>query len=68
VSHQQQLNQVFERVDPPVKLDIFRPDLWASDGGDRKKPVKTFFLYRAYGFKGGLRWIPPKAGDIRAGS
>ncbi len=67
VSHEQQLNQVFERVDPPEKLDIFRPDLWASDGGNQKKPVKTFFLYRAYGFKGGLRWIPPKLGDIRAG-
>ena len=68
VSHWQQLNQVFERVDPPVKLEIFRPSLWSSDAGDPKKPLKTFFLYRAYGFKGGMRWVPPKSGDIRAGS
>ena len=40
----------------------------ASRAGDRKQIVKTFFLYRAYGFKGGMRWIPPKSGDIRAGS
>jgi hypothetical protein len=68
VSHNQQLNQVFERVDPPVKLDIFRPAVWSPAAGDQEKPVKTFFLYRAYGFKGGMRWIPPKSGDIRAGS
>ena len=68
VSHNQQLNQVFERVDPPVKLDIFRPVVCPSAAVDREKPVKTFFLYRAYGFKGGMRWIPPKSGDIRAGS
>ncbi|MBM4331137.1 MAG: glycosyltransferase family 39 protein [Deltaproteobacteria bacterium] len=68
VSHWQQLNQVFEHVDPPVKLDIFRPSVWSSDARDQKKPVKTFFLYRAYGFKGGMRWRPPDSGDIRAGS
>lgn len=68
VSHWQQLNQVFEHVDPPVKLDIFRPSVWSSNAVDQKKPLKTFFLYRAYGFKGGMRWIPPKSGDIRVGS
>jgi len=64
----QSLNQVFKRVDPPVKLDIFRPSVWPADTGAQKKPVKTFFLYRAYGFKGGMRWIPPPSGDVRAGS
>jgi hypothetical protein len=68
VSHLQLLNQVFDHVDPPVKLDIFRPSVWSSDAGAQKMPVQTFFLYRAYGFKGGLRWIPPHSGDIRAGS
>jgi hypothetical protein len=67
-SHLQRLNQVFEHVDAPVMLDIFRPSAWSSTTGPREEPVQTFFLYRAYGFKGGLRWIPPDYGDIRAGS
>ena len=67
-SHLQRLNQVFEHVDPPIRLDIFRPAAWSSGAGAQEKPVQTFFLYRAYGFKGGLRWIPPDSRDIRAGS
>jgi undecaprenyl-diphosphatase len=53
------LSQVFERVDPPEELVVFRKE---SD----PKPVKVFYLYRCYGFKGGLRWIPEDASDIRA--
>lgn len=53
------LDQVFTRVDPPVALPVYRKP---SDA----KPVKVFYLYRCYGFKGGLRWIPPDASDIRA--
>jgi hypothetical protein len=67
-SHLQRLNQVFEHVDPPVKMDIVRPSIWLSEAEAQKDPVHTFFIYRAYGFKGGLRWIPPDSGDIRAGS
>jgi len=52
------LSQVFERVDPPEELVVFRKE---SD----TKPVKVFYLYRCYGFKGGLRWIPEDASDIR---
>jgi len=66
-SHLKRLNQVFEHVAPPVKLDIFRPSVWSSGAATQQKPVKTFFLYRAYGFKGGMRWIPTDSGDIRAG-
>ena len=68
LGHLGRLKEVFEHVDPPVKLDIPRPSAGPWGAGDRKEIVKTFFLYRAYGFKGGMRWIPPKAGDIRAGS
>jgi undecaprenyl-diphosphatase len=53
------LDQVFQRVELSVELPIFRKK---SD----PKPVKIFYLYRCYGFKGGLRWIPPEASDIRA--
>ncbi len=56
---QTRLNQVFQRVDPPVELSVFRKK---SD----PKPVKIFYLYKCYGFKGGLQWIPPDASDIRA--
>jgi undecaprenyl-diphosphatase len=62
--HLTRLNQVFERIDPPVKLDIFRnPVVWQQVS---RQPIKTFYLYRAYGFKGGLRWEPRDKTDIRA--
>ncbi len=66
-SHRTRLNQIFERVDPPEKIRVFRrPPLFGSGG--KEPPVKVFYLYRAYGFKGGLRWIPPAGEDIRAGT
>lgn len=59
------LNQIFERVDPPVKLIVYK-----RAGFLRRRttaaPVKVFYLYRAYGFKGGLRWEAPDEFDIRA--
>ncbi len=61
-SHLTRLNQVFERVDPPVRLDIFKKRVFSSKEGF----VKSFYLYRAYGFKGGLRWVPQNRDDIRA--
>ncbi len=63
-SHQNQLNQVFERVSPPVRLDIYR-DPWFSFNPKKRRPVKSFWIYRAYGFKGGLRWVPPNRRDVR---
>ncbi len=53
------LDQVFQRVELAVELPVFRKK---SD----PKPVKIFYLYRCYGFKGGLRWIPEDSSDIRA--
>ncbi|MBI9084055.1 MAG: glycosyltransferase family 39 protein [Desulfobacterales bacterium] len=65
-SHVTRLFQVFDRVDPPVALKIFRnPLFYRSRAGE--PPANIFYLYRAYGFKGGLRWIPPDPTDIRAG-
>lgn len=52
------LMTVFEKVDIPVELKIY----------NRKKnrEVQTFYIFRAYGFKGGLRWEPSDQNDIRA--
>jgi len=63
-SHRSQLDQVFERVDPPVRIDIYRSPGTTSKG--KQQPIKSYWVYRAYGFKGGLRWIPPNRRDIRA--
>lgn len=64
--HNSILIKVFDRVDPPVKLIILK-----KRGFMRRQltsePVKVFYLYRAYGFKGGLRWEPLNRSDIRAG-
>ncbi|MDP2646813.1 MAG: glycosyltransferase family 39 protein [Desulfobacterales bacterium] len=64
-SHQTRLNQIFERVLPPVKLEVYRKHGWLKSPLFTA-PVKEFYLYRAFGFKGGLRWLPPDAADIRA--
>jgi 4-amino-4-deoxy-L-arabinose transferase-like glycosyltransferase len=62
---QKRLLKAFERVDPPIPSDLYaeRGDPQAEG---RSSPLKTFYLYRCYGFKGGLRWKPRHAGDIRA--
>ena len=62
--HLKTFNQVFERVEPPVKIPVFRDPFYAK----AKEPANTFYIYRAFGFKGGLRWIPPDGSDIRAGN
>ena len=55
---QARLSLLFDRIDPPVELPIFRKKSDTS-------PVKVFFIYQCYGFNGSLRWIPPDASDIR---
>lgn len=66
-SHETLLKQVFERVDPPQKIIIYK-----KNGFMRRRPtqeiVTVFYLYHAYGFKGGLRWKPLNKSDVRAGS
>lgn len=67
-SHIGKLNQVFTDIEPPIKLAIYRDAFWQNSGKalSDKKPVKVYYLYRAFGFKGGLRWDPPDPSDIRA--
>jgi undecaprenyl-diphosphatase len=62
---QERLLEVFERVDTPEIFHIFRTNLW-DDAAARSTPFKTLYIYRCYGFKGGLRWMPPDAIDVRA--
>ncbi len=64
-SHKTALKQVFDQVAPPIKIIGFRtlPFLQKKRSA---KPGKIFYLYRAYGFKGGLRWTPPAGPDVRA--
>lgn len=64
VSHKTRLHQVFKRVSPPVELKIFTPPVYTPDTKP-KQPVKTFYIYRCYGFRGGLRWLPDRRDDIR---
>jgi undecaprenyl-diphosphatase len=65
-SHRTHLHEVFEKVDPPVPVYIYRTPALFESSPDQT-PFKVWYLYRAYGFKGGLRWIPPATGDVRAG-
>ena len=56
------LGDIFERVDPPQPLTIYRTRPFSQ----KREPIKTYYLFRAYGFKGGIHWKPPNPNDIRA--
>ena len=58
------LATVFTRVDSPMALPIFRTRPFSNT----PELVKTFYIFRCYGFLGGLAWIPPASDDIRKGS
>ncbi|MCI5147415.1 MAG: hypothetical protein D3923_18260, partial [Candidatus Electrothrix sp. AR3] len=55
------LSQVFTRVEPAEEIILYRTSPWFP-----REPVRTLYLARCYGFKGGLRWQPTEPGDIRA--
>jgi 4-amino-4-deoxy-L-arabinose transferase-like glycosyltransferase len=59
------LKQIFEHVSAPERLDIHRKKSLISVGAD-DAPVSAYFLYRAFGFKGGIKWMPKDMTDIRA--
>ncbi len=61
------LMEVFARVDPPKPFYLY-PKQSRKDMDRTAKPMRILYLYRCYGFKGGLRWIPPQRDDIRAAS
>jgi undecaprenyl-diphosphatase len=62
---QERLLQVFERADAPIPIHFYAKGHAPQIEG-RSSPLRTFYLYRCYGFKGGLRWVPQAKGDIRA--
>lgn len=64
-SHLTKLNQVFDRVDAPITLNVYRKSAF-TDVNISDTPVKTVYLYRAYGFKGGVKWHPEDRLDIRS--
>ena len=66
-SSRAKLLDVFERVESPVPFFVFSPGANQIDN-QHLIPVRTLYIYRCFGFKGGLRWIPPQRDDIRAGS
>lgn len=56
------LGRFFESVDPPVAVTLYdHRQGW--DG--RPNTTRTLYIYCAYGFKGGHRWMPQSADDIR---
>jgi undecaprenyl-diphosphatase len=63
-SHVDLLRQVFVKVESPVELKIFRKPGFPRSN-NYLRPVKSYFFCRAYGFKGGLRWVPVDKSDIR---
>ena len=52
---------VFEKMDPPEEYKMYRISPWRG-----KELVRTLYIYKGYGFKGGIRWQPPNKEDIRA--
>lgn len=52
----ERLLTIFERVNAPEAVVIHHRDV----------PIRTFYIYRCEGFKGGLRWIPSRSQDVRA--
>ncbi len=63
----EELQEIFERVDPPEPFHVYLE----KNGLPQRDPdalVKSLYVYRCYGFQGGLRWIPPNKNDIRVSS
>lgn len=54
--YRERLLEVFERVSEPEVFTVMR----------KGEKVRNLFIYRGYGFKGGLKWRPSRADDIRA--
>lgn len=59
-----QLSAVFNHVELDSRFHIDRFQVFSARH-PKQEPYKTFYIYRCYGFKGGLNWIPPRSDDIR---
>ncbi|HEB49676.1 MAG TPA: glycosyltransferase family 39 protein [Desulfobulbus sp.] len=55
------LADLFDRIDPPEAIRIYRHSPWFG-----RQLVRTLYLVRCYGFRGGQRWHPRDGHDIRA--
>ncbi len=55
------LSTLFQTMDPVQEFHIYRTSPWKG-----KELVQTLYIYKGYGFKGGLRWQPTNSNDIRA--
>ncbi len=55
------LARLFRKIDPPETIRIYRHSPWFGH-----QLVRTLYLVRCYGFRGGQRWHPRNAHDIRA--
>jgi undecaprenyl-diphosphatase len=55
------LPDVFERVDPVVTVKLRRTGPWFGE-----ETIRTLYMARCYGFKGGLAWMPKNSADVRA--
>jgi undecaprenyl-diphosphatase len=62
--HKEKLQQIFKRVDFPEPFYVYS-DKDGNKRGDPELLVKTLYVYRCYGFRGGLRWQSPRQDDIR---
>ncbi len=51
---------VFERAEPAEKIVLRRRSPWFG-----QEEYASYYLFRGYGFKGGLHWQPRDTGDIR---
>ena len=65
--HKRKLLELFDRVEEAIPVKIFRKDLH-HNSETNQKPFKTFYIFRCFGFKGGINWVPPRPDDIRATS
>lgn len=61
---QKRLQEIFKEVAPPEPFHFY-PLQRGIRSQPSPTPFKTYYIYRCYGFKGGLRWIPPDKDDIR---
>ncbi len=55
------LATLFDRVEPAEEIRLYRISGWYG-----KQLIRTLYLVRCYGFRGGLRWLPERKDDIRA--
>lgn len=59
--HIKLLKQVFTSVKFDREFSVYRDSPWLG-----RELVNTFYIVKAYGFKGGQRWKPRDSDDIRA--